>query len=300
MNSDDVVVAKNALANALGENWRKYLNFLSMWFRSVLTQEAFNQETRKLLTIDQMHLQNAFIKAIIKKTCGYNNLIPVRNVHQQVDEKCSVNFLKKKRKRSFRASERSTFEPFSVLDYIPPEIVQDNHHHNSNHQQRFVAQELFLPDSALIMGRLLVGAWEIGLVNVEDSAAEMVCVAVQMLLKNILSMIFMKRKMFKSSSDGNFFYDVGHPVRDPFVRNTVTRQKIDNAPVDIDREIKTINMVRNNQEDVIFLADCGDIAPPKQNRITVQDLYIAFQDRNIIPSHSVYSTNMERISNSLG
>ncbi|XP_055705360.1 transcriptional adapter 1-like [Phlebotomus papatasi] len=295
MEEDRVVKAKNALAEALGEKWAKYLSYLSMWFRNLLTQEAFNQEARKLLTIEQMHLQNEFVLAMISKTCGYTQSVPLRTI--QVPP-VPVNSIKKKRKRSFRASERATFEPPGVMDYLPAEATQDNHH-NTNHQQRFVAQELFLPDSALIMGRLLVGAWEIGLVNVEDAAAEMLCGAVQTLLKNILSMMFMKKKMFKCS-EGAFFYDVGHPVKDPFVRNTVTRQKIDDRPVDIDREVALVNLTRNPADDTVFLTDCGEICPPKKHRITVQDLYLAFQDRNIIPSHSVYSINAERISNSLG
>ncbi|XP_059607546.1 transcriptional adapter 1-like [Phlebotomus argentipes] len=297
MEEDRVVLAKNALMEAIGENWSKYLSYMRMWFRSLITQEAFDQEARKMLTIEQMHLQNEFLSAVIRKTCGFTQSVPLRPV--AVPDEKPVNFIKKKRKRSFRASERATFEPVGVSDYLPGEPML-NDYHNANHQQRFVAQELFLPDSALIMGRLLVGAWEIGLVNVEDSAAEMLCSAVQTLLKNILSSVFMKKKMFKSTSGGAFFYDVGHPVRDPFVRNTVTRQKIDDAPVDIDKEITLVNLMRNPTEDSVFLADCGEITPPKQHRVTVQDLYRALQDRNIIPSHSVYSINAERISNSLG
>uniref|UniRef100_A0A7G3B1W9 Putative transcriptional adapter 1-like protein n=1 Tax=Lutzomyia longipalpis TaxID=7200 RepID=A0A7G3B1W9_LUTLO len=302
MEEDGVVVARNALMEALGENWTKYLNYLSMWFRNNnFTQEMFDKEARKLLTIEQMHLQNQFICAIIRKTCGFTQSVALKSIQAPVQpEKCH-NSVKKKRKRSFRASERATFEPAPVYDYLPAEPTQDTQHHNSNYQQRFVAQELFLPDSALIMGRLLVGAWEIGLVNVEDSAAEMLSVAVQMLLKNILSMIFMKKKMFKTTSEGDFFYDVGHPVKNPFLRNTVTRQKIDDGPVDIRREITLVgNGTKIPIDDTVYLAECGEVSPPKHHSITVQDLYRAFQDRNIIPSHSVYSINAERISNSLG
>lgn len=44
---------------------------------------------------------------------------------------------------------------------------------------RFAAQELFLPDIGMVLGRLLCGAWESGLATADDEVAEMIVQAVQ-------------------------------------------------------------------------------------------------------------------------
>lgn len=63
----------------------------------------------------------------------------------------------KKRKRN---SENATFDPAFVMEYIPYENCADTTPHSTPPPTiRYAAQELFLPDNGLIMGRLLVAAW---------------------------------------------------------------------------------------------------------------------------------------------
>ena len=47
----------------------------------------------------------------------------------------------------------------------------------SNLQLRYAAKELFIPDSTMIYGRFLAGAWENGLESVDDSAMNMIAAA---------------------------------------------------------------------------------------------------------------------------
>lgn len=47
----------------------------------------------------------------------------------------------------------------------------------SNLQLRYAAKELFIPDSTMIYGRFLAGAWENGLDSVDDSAMNMIAAA---------------------------------------------------------------------------------------------------------------------------
>lgn len=303
MNVDNVVVTKTALIEALGDKSVKYLANMKMWFRQMWSKEMFDMESRKLLTLEQMHLHNQFLLAILNKI---DSLMPpsavplqgINNVKHQVSSSLS-----KKRKR-LRLSDQLTFEPAEVMDYLPdeaPDVVNNSDPNNGGTpmQERYSVQELFLPDNGLVMGRLLVGAWELGLVNAEESAAEMIGQAVQMLLKNILTAILMKKKNFKTANCGSFVYDIGAPAKDICVRNTVTRQKIDDSPLELDKEITSMNLLRKTNEETVLLTDCEELYSFPRRRISLVDLYLTLQDRNIIPSHSIYSINLERISNML-
>lgn len=80
-----------------------------------------------------------------------------------------------------------------------------------------------------------------------------------------------------------------------FIRNTASRQVIDDAPM-IDKDMAKANLSHHNNNSFI-LAECeANHQTPLCRRITMEDLYKALQDRNLIPCHSVYANNMERIS----
>lgn len=57
----------------------------------------------------------------------------------------------------------------------------------SNLQLRYAAKELFIPDSTMIYGRFLAGAWENGLESVDDSAMHMIAAASAVSLKTCYS-----------------------------------------------------------------------------------------------------------------
>lgn len=45
-----------------------------------------------------------------------------------------------------------------------------------------IFQEIFLPDHALVVGRFMLAAWELGLEGADDEAADIIVVAVQVIL----------------------------------------------------------------------------------------------------------------------
>lgn len=121
----------------------------------------------------------------------------------------------------------------------------------------------------------------------------------QVLLKNILTAIIRLRKHCRMTGNGAFFFDMGTMFKDPYTRNTVTRQITDDEPFEVDKEIASTNIIRR-VNDSIFLAACEDVhQQPANSRINLLDLYKALQDRNVIPCHSVYSNSIERISQML-
>lgn len=144
--------AKDQLCLALGdESMDTYLSNLKLWFRKVWTKEQFDLECRKLLMPEQRHLHNEFFLAILNK------------ITMPLTSDPSIDGGARKRKR--RGSERIAFEPTDLYDYLPDEIGEPRIPLANVQQPRFATDELFLPDASLILGRLLVVAWEHGLGN---------------------------------------------------------------------------------------------------------------------------------------
>lgn len=119
----------------------------------------------------------------------------------------------------------------------------------------------------------------------------------QILLKNILSAIIKSRKNYRTTNNGRFFYDVGCAYKSPYTKNTATRQIIDDHPFEVDREVASTSLLHRMNDDSFFLSACENgHQTPVNGRVTMKDLYVALQDRNLIPCHSVYANNIERIS----
>ncbi|XP_052888588.1 transcriptional adapter 1-like [Anopheles moucheti] len=327
--NNEVDSAKQALMVALGDKWTMYLANMKLWFRKKHSKEEFDLECRKLFSSNQLHLHNRFLLAILNKIDAVSvpqsttihfdgtQMVSASGVYGSIGDGTSYSLSSmqqhdgrssKKRKRSTKSSsDRSTFEPMSPYDYIPREPAVPDQEQSSSTQcglpgashptMRYAAQELFLPDNGLVLGRLLVGAWEHGLASADDAAVELIINSVQVLLKNILSAVIMNRKHYRVTANGSFYYDVGHGTNQTIVRNTVTKSKIDDELMELDREI--LSYVKTPPTDSTFLASCENLYPTVSRKINAFELYRALQDRNLISSHSVYSMNIERISSQL-
>ncbi|XP_055845507.1 transcriptional adapter 1-like [Episyrphus balteatus] len=306
--NERVLQAKNALMIALGDNYQKYLNNMKYYFRRKFEYAEFDLESRKLLPGNKLHLHNELFAAIMCKIGAINTPQPQSLISSSsTSGHHSSSRSNRKRKRSSRThSERAMFEPYDFFEFLAPdplEPIRPPSSFESTMQMmptaRYCVQELFLPNTGFIYGRFQIGAWEIGLVQVDDTVAEYMCIAVQFLLKNLISSIIMKRKHYKVTGEGSYYYDVGAPIKDPFLRNTVTRQKIDDGPLVLDKEITSPNFMRRSNDEGIFLSACEEVYPQKKNLITLKDLQRAFNDKNMIASHSVYSVNRERLTQML-
>lgn len=297
--------AKSQLFSSLGDKLtQNYLTNLKLWFRKVWTKDEFDVECRELLLPEQQHLHNEFFLAILDKITSPMPTIESQSLSKpklDTTSESSVRNVAKKRKRR-TGSEHAVFIPFDLYDHLPEELDEPDITNKQLHHQRFAVDDLFLPDNSLILGRLLVVAWEKGLTKADDEVCEILVMATQMLLKNIISAIIKSRKSFRTTNYGRFFYDVGFAYKDPTLINTATRQIIDDQPLDIDREISSINELPDPDycDHSSHLAACESAQQKVQvERITMEDLYLALQDRNLIPCRSVYAINIERVSQSL-
>lgn len=83
-------------------------------------------------------------------------------------------------------------QPVEVVDYLPS--LRPPSYQPTDEPQRNCAYELFLPDQAFLMGRLMLAAWECGLEGANDSAADVLVCAVQ------VKLLITKKKNFLFSN----------------------------------------------------------------------------------------------------
>ncbi|ALC38598.1 Ada1-2, partial [Drosophila busckii] len=305
--TEKLLVAKDALVSALGDNWEAYRSNMKSWFRNRWTKEQFDTECRKIMTQENIHLHNQFLLAMLNKVDAFSQPETLSTLQPAGRVSASASSSRKRKRSSRNFADRINFELCDVMEFIKEDnmqliraptlgVDQTLQQQQQLPSQRYCAQELFLPDSGFIMGRFLIGAWEIGLISVDDNVAEYVAMAVQVMLKDLISAIIKKRKHYKTSGEGNFYYDVGAQLRDPSLRNTVTRQKVDDTPLEHDKELNTANFMRRQNDDIVFLSACEQVEPTERTVITLRDCQHAFRDRNLIGSHAIYSINMERLN----
>lgn len=94
--------------------------------------------------------------------------------------------------------------------------------------------------------------------SADETAVDLVVTAVQTLLKNILTAVITKRKHCRITGDCKYLYDVGLPLKDPFLRNSITRNKIDDEPLELDKEISSVSLVRRINDESVFLSACEE------------------------------------------
>ncbi|XP_054157160.1 transcriptional adapter 1-like [Oppia nitens] len=77
--ADPLAVAKRALDDCLGDNFKLYLRAMRQWFTHESTKEEFDQEVTKFLTKDMLKAHNNFLLALFNKCC---QLAPTTDDHQ--------------------------------------------------------------------------------------------------------------------------------------------------------------------------------------------------------------------------
>lgn len=65
----------------------------------------------------------------------------------------------------------------------------------------------------------MLAAWELGLEGVEDDAADIIVLAVQNFLKNVITAVVSQRKGYKRLNK-HFMYDIGGDMPNMWLRNT--------------------------------------------------------------------------------
>ena len=197
---------------------------------------------------------------------------------------------------------------------------------------RFAHREApLLPDSSLVHGRLLLAAWEEGIERVEDEAVTLVLLAVEQQLRKLVTALLVQRNGYKVR-EGSFLHAVGSRVPNPWLRNAqrrLLRQEVSYAGP---REVAE---VLPDPPEKLLMADIDPLVPVGRQTVTDEDQIAALEDvcaarageaeerrrkrkgpaaaaermplslfdlmallkrqKSLIPSHTVYALNMERI-----
>ncbi|XP_021193234.1 transcriptional adapter 1 [Helicoverpa armigera] len=295
MSSDPLNISRRKLNDVLGEKSTKYFAHMKQWFRMKLTKEEFDAEARKLLSTDQVHYHNEFLLALLNKVEG----LAEASITIAQEKASTHNRNSRRHKRSSRTSEKSNFEPVDLLEYLPPNSPPGA----GSDGVKYAAQEIFLPDHALVVGRFMLAAWETGLEGAEDDAADVIVVAVQHFLKNVITAVVSQRKGYKTLNK-HFMYDVGGDMPNMWLRNTAKhydpqregRVSVDEGMTDLlgPRCPPTIDEMEHA---AAFEIACSANTEPNDDKLTIDEFYNTLLiHKNIISCHSVYAVNMERLA----
>ncbi|XP_045207907.1 transcriptional adapter 1-like [Mercenaria mercenaria] len=297
----DLNAAKNNLADALGSDMKSYLHHLKSWFRQKIAKEEFDMEARKLLSSETVHLHNEFLLAIFSKCQTFTSSLgpksPPGRSHSGHGKLLKKGKLKR-RPTTIRSSFQQRFVPVNPMSCA----VQATY--KGTEESIFAGRELTLPDISMIHGRLLVCAWEIGLVSVDDAVVKFIMQALEIHLKNIITQVLIRRNGYKVR-EGRFRYALGTNVPNPYIRHSLMLQ---------DRTLESeATMITDGQHvpNKRLPQDCNEgylaqqlsantLEPTEREPVTLYNLLETLQTyKNTIPSHSVYAPAIERIIHKL-
>lgn len=294
MSTDILNVSRRKLNDALGEKSTKYFNHMKQWFRMKLTKEEFDTEARALLSPDQVHYHNEFLLALLNKVEG----LAETSMTIAQEKANSHNRNSRRNKRNSRISEKTNFEPADLLEYLPPTSPPGA----GSDGVKYATQEVFLPDHALVVGRFMLAAWELGLEGADDDAADIIVVAVQNFLKNIISTVVSQRKGYKLRNK-RFLYDIGSDVPNMWLRNSNKLYDPQNyGRVHLDDSMDALGPRCPPTIDEVEHSTAFEIAcsarneEPNDEKLTIDEFYnTLLTHKNVIACHSVYAVNMERL-----
>ncbi|KAG8259570.1 Transcriptional adapter 1 [Homalodisca vitripennis] len=247
------------------------------------TKETFDFQARKLLDPSQIHLHNTYLLQLL-----------VTRSKQDLTES-SKRFPFKGTKR--KTEDDSGFQPVDVHDYVQDRIVHKHHMESA----QYCVQDLLLPDSELISMKLVMVAGEHCLEGASPGSAELLVIAVQHFIKNILQAIFSRRNGFRIRED-TAQYGIGLPAPNPWLRNSIgLTSDRNNGVLPNTTQKEEVSSISNPsegeiQQDVALTYAAG-LDPPHKPPVTALECFEALQMyRDTVKSNGMYSINMERIA----
>ncbi|XP_071947152.1 transcriptional adapter 1-like [Antedon mediterranea] len=298
--------ARKQLSSVLGDDIKQYWTNMKLWFRQKVTKEEFDNEARRLLKDKNVQLHNEFLVAILAKCESLTHATeqvkveastPVHPPPSKVIKKEKEAKPVKKRRQSVKLSLDHRFipiEPLPETTSIEPRLLQDSE------QLSFCAGSRLLPDPSMLHGRMFVTAWEFGLDQIEDDTVSMMVHASEQILKDILTRAFCLRSGYQVRH-GNFRHAIGTHTHVPSMR---TRQRdqsnwTSTMPTTVDSLHGQIAgkqpSVEEAEAQAVMQAAIGGIQPPRKP-MSLYDLQDTLKTyKKMLPSHTIYSINMERI-----
>ncbi|KAM9109609.1 transcriptional adapter 1 isoform 2-T2 [Megaptera novaeangliae] len=192
------------------------------------------------------------------------------------------------------------FQPQNPLSGAQQFVAKDP---QDDDDLKLCSHTMMLPTRGQLEGRMIVTAYEHGLDNVTEEAVSAVVYAVENHLKDILTSVVSRRKAYRLR-DGHFKYAFGSNVTpQPYLKNSVVAyNNLIESPPAFSAPCAGQNPASHlppddaEQQAALLLACSGDTLPTSLPPVNMYDLFEALQvHREVIPTHTVYALNIERI-----
>ncbi|XP_035375545.1 transcriptional adapter 1 [Electrophorus electricus] len=300
--ASELELAKKNLTDAIGDNIKHYWANLKLWFKQKISKEEFDVEARRLLGQDNVHVHNDFLLAILTRcqiivsTPDGAGSLPWPG--SSTSKPCKANKGKKKFS-SVRQKFDHRFQAQNPLSGAQPFSPREPG--AEDEELRLSVHTLLLPTRGQLEARMMVTAFEMGLDNVaEEAVSTMVC-AIEVHLKDVITAVVSRRKAYRLR-DGHFHYAFGSDITpQPYLKNSLAAYHTvtDCPPPSASLPAGPPPQVSPDdaeQQAALLLACSGGSVPAPLPPIGMYDLLEALQvHRQVMPSHTVYALNMERI-----
>ncbi|KAJ1172273.1 hypothetical protein NDU88_004120 [Pleurodeles waltl] len=294
----ELEAAKKSLSEALGDNVKQYWANLKLWFKQKISKEEFDLEARRLLTQDNVHSHNDFLLAILTR-CQI--LVSAPEGTGTLNSTTKPGKPKGKKKfSSVRQKFDHRFQPQNPLSSAQQFVVKDP---QEDDDLKLCSHTMMLPTRGQLEGRMIVTAYENGLDNVTEESVSIVIYALEKHMKDILSSVISRRRAYRLR-DGHFKYAFGSNVNpQPYLKNSILAYNnfIESPAMGISppagpNPSSNLHPDEAEQQAALLLACSGDILPASLPPVNMYDLLEALQvNREVIPSHTVYALNIERM-----
>ncbi|XP_044173401.1 transcriptional adapter 1-like [Acropora millepora] len=288
----DLTAARRQLDEALGDFSQTYWNNMKLWYKQKISKEEFDTQAKKCLSNDTLHFHNEFLLAILAK-CQALGATPAS--HPRTPQKLppKPQLIKKgkikKAKKVLKANFEQRFSPCNPLCDAPELSLKEL---SEDSEFGLCTYDMMLPDTATIYGRLFLGAWDAGLDNVSDDTVSLMLHATEYLVKDVLTACCSMRSSFRLR-DGHFRYAMGGTYPRMHLRNSSSPW-----PPNGEKFVSSNNTGRTLEQaeaEAAVTVACSETRGLPRPPISLMDLRDALQvHRRVIPSHTVYSANIER------
>ncbi|XP_076151470.1 transcriptional adapter 1 isoform X2 [Alosa pseudoharengus] len=300
--ASELEIAKKNLTDAIGDNVKHYWANLKLWFKQKISKEEFDIEARRLLAQDNVHVHNDFLLAILTR-CQIIVSTPEGGSMQWTSGSASKPGKPKGKKKcsSVRQKFDHRFQPHNPLTAAQPFCVREPGSGVEEEELRLSAHTLLLPTRGQLEARMIVTAFEMGLDNVTEDAVSTMACALEVHLKDVISAVVSRRKAYRLR-DGHFQHAFSSDITpQPYLKNSVAAYQsvMECPPPSASLPVgppPQVSPDEAEQQAALLLACSGHNLPAPLPPINMYDLLEALQvHRRVMPSHTMYALNMERI-----
>ncbi|CAF1020177.1 unnamed protein product [Brachionus calyciflorus] len=235
-NEEDLIRAKLQLQNALGAQFEDYMASMRKWFAGKTTKQEFDKEAREIVTDNYVHFHNEFLLCIINKCNSFSStatdaatktitpLIPSGKLGQKV--------IKKKPKPTEPGNKYNLrFVPVDPIKHAPSIItasLETAALASQDYSLEFCAREKSLPYAKMIHNRLMLGALDQNIQQVDPKAAFLIAEATIWILRTIIEKL-VSRSKFKDKLRSDFLY---RKYKD---NNSISKKSIKDYEIELDK-----------------------------------------------------------------